>query len=89
MLPNYPTPFNPQTTIPYHLPDGSGVKLSVYNMTGQRVRRLVDDGNKPAGHHQITWDGRDETGHLVGSGVYLYRLEAGSYVKTLRLVLVK
>ena len=88
MLPNYPNPFNPQTTIPYHLPHGSRVKLSVYNMAGQRVRLLVDEA-KPAGYHEITWDGRDQAGHLVGSGVYLYRLEAGSYVKTLRLVLVK
>lgn len=85
---NYPNPFNPQTTISYQLPNSSGVKLSIYNMAGQRIKRLVDE-HKPAGYHQISWDGTDEAGYMVGSGVYVYHLEAGGNAKTRRLLLLK
>jgi hypothetical protein len=85
---NYPNPFNPQTTIAYQLPQVGPVKLTLYNVAGQVVRRLVDQV-QAAGQYQVTWDSRDDQGREVGSGVYLYRLVAGPFQQTRRLVLVK
>ena len=75
LLPNFPNPFNPQTTIQYVLPAAARVRLVVYNALGQKVRILVD-GFQPAGVQAAAWDGRDERGQDAASGVYLYRLEA-------------
>jgi len=70
---NYPNPFNPETSIRFELPEAAQVSLVVYNLFGQRVRTLVF-GNKKAGYHSVEWDGRDERGREVPSGLYLYRL---------------
>ncbi len=80
---NYPNPFNPSTTITYAIPEQSEVRLEVININGQRVATLVDE-NQHAGDHSVTFD----AGGLA-SGVYLYRLQAGSFTKTARMVLVK
>ncbi len=85
---NYPNPFNPSTVIGYNLPSASHVDLTVYNALGQVVRRLVDD-QQSAGSYQITWDGRDQSGRQVGSGFYLYRIEAGTYVQSKKMLLLK
>jgi len=85
---NVPNPFNPETIIPYGLPGAARVDLSVYNIQGQRVRQLVD-GMVPAGVHQASWNGRDENGQAVSSGIYFYRLKAGEYVETRRMTLIK
>lgn len=85
---NYPNPFNPATMIQYELPHASQVNLAIYNLLGERVRTLVD-AQEPAGMKQVTWDGRDEHGERVSSGVYLYRLEAGEFKMTKRLLLMK
>jgi len=87
---NYPNPFNPETRIPFSLPQGSRVwvRLSIYNLSGQRVRQLVDGARAP-GQYQVRWDGRSDAGERVGSGVYLYRLEAGDAAFTRRMTLVK
>ncbi|HFE64999.1 MAG TPA: T9SS type A sorting domain-containing protein [Caldithrix sp.] len=74
---NYPNPFNPETTIEYFLPKAVPVQLEIYNLLGQRVRTLVS-GQKPAGEHQVSWDGRDYAGREVASGVYFYRLSVGN-----------
>jgi len=71
---NYPNPFNPETTIEYQLPQPAHVILSVYDMQGHEVRKLVS-GSIAAGCHTALWDGRDKSGKLVASGVYFYRLE--------------
>jgi len=70
---NYPNPFNPETTIRFELPEAAQVSLAVYNLFGQEVRTLVF-GNKKAGYHSVEWDGRDERGREMPSGLYLYRL---------------
>lgn len=84
----YPNPFNPSTTIGYELPVASRVTIKIFNSLGQEVRTLVN-GTKDRGAHTVVWDGRSDIGHAVGSGVYLYRIEAGSYTKTLKMILLK
>ena len=88
LSPNYPNPFNAGTIIPFALADHGPVRMTVYNSVGRRVRTLVD-GELPAGAHQAAWDGRDEGGEEVASGVYLVRLRAGSGTATRRLLLLR
>lgn len=85
---NYPNPFNPLTTIVYHLPRREQVSLEIYNTLGQQVRVLVDK-NQSAGAQHIKWDGRDQTGHRLAAGVYLCRLQVGNYIAMRKLCLVK
>ena len=86
--PNYPNPFNPETTIAYDVAKTGTVRLSVYALTGQLVRTLVD-GECSAGSYSVVWDGRDEAGRDVASGVYLCRMVAGEYSASRKLVLVR
>ncbi|MFQ6093940.1 MAG: choice-of-anchor D domain-containing protein [bacterium] len=90
---NYPNPFNPETEISYQLPVVSGqtshnVTLKIYSILGQEIRTLVDEV-KEAGYYSATWDGRDYQGEDVSSGVYFYRLRAGDFVETKRMVLIR
>lgn len=85
---NTPNPFNPETRIAYTLPDAEQVRLTVYNLLGQVVRRLADQA-QTAGRHEVRWDGRDEAGRVVASGVYLYRIEARGFSAVRRMVLLK
>jgi hypothetical protein len=73
IYPNYPNPFNPTTEIRYELPQNSYVSLTVYNLAGQKIRTLVDD-QQTAGYYRIFWDGKDDLGGEVASGVYVYRI---------------
>jgi len=86
--PNYPNPFNPRTTINYDLPADEQVRLTVYNLTGQQVRVLVD-GPQLAGRHTAVWHGVDDSGTKVGSGVYLFRLETANSVLVRKMLLIK
>ena len=86
--PNHPNPFNPRTTISYRLPKTAQVSLIIYNLLGQEVRLLVDTHQR-VGFHQAVWDGRDRLGRTVASGVYLYRLRAGDYSETRKMILLK
>ena len=93
LLQNYPNPFNPETWIPYHLSEAADVTLSIYNTTGQRVRTL-SLGLQPAGFYQSRgraayWDGRNDLGERVSSGVYLYQLSAPSFHQMKRMVILK
>jgi len=88
MLMNYPNPFNPETNIIYYVPESGNIELSVFSMNGLLVRRL-DNGMKDSGMHTAWWNGRDERGKQVASGVYLYRLKAGSYSKTNKMLLLR
>jgi hypothetical protein len=85
---NYPNPFNAGTAIDFALPQPSHVSIEIFNVLGQRVRVLVD---RPlaAGRHRITWDGRDESGQTVASGTYAYRIQAGDFVETRKMVILK
>ena len=88
LLPNYPNPFNSRTILRYRLARAGEVELAVYDLLGQRVRTIAK-GVQPAGEYQIPWDGRDEEGRLVGSGVYLLRLKAGDEVRAGKSVLIR
>ncbi|MBI2661518.1 T9SS type A sorting domain-containing protein, partial [Candidatus Woesearchaeota archaeon] len=85
---NYPNPFNNETAINYALPTDSPVLLEIYNIKGQKVRTL-HQGYMPAGSYTAKWDGRDNYGNAVGSGVYFYQLNAGSFSKANKMVMVK
>ena len=87
---NHPNPFNPSTTISFQLPEGVGtrVTLKVYDLRGRVVRTLIDDIRAP-GVHTAFWNGQDDSGRGVASGVYLYRLGAGDFSQTRKMVLLK
>lgn len=85
---NYPNPFNPSTTISYKLAAPGNVRLAIYDVLGRRVHMLVNS-DMPAGTHTITWDGRNAAGHMVASGVYLYRLETSVGAVTRSMILMK
>jgi hypothetical protein len=86
---NFPNPFNPATTIRYGLPKEHKVTLKIYNLLGEEVVTLVDDEPKAAGYHAAIWDGRNQNGRHVASGIYLYRLHAGSVVMIKKMALVQ
>jgi hypothetical protein len=86
---NYPNPFNPTTTLRYDVPrPGTKVEIVVYNIRGQRVRTLVSEMRAP-GVYQTEWNGLDESGSPVASGVYFVRMKAGTFTNTKKLVLIK
>jgi hypothetical protein len=85
---NVPNPFNPTTSIAYAVPQPTFVKLEVMNVLGQTVRTLVNE-YKAAGNYSVVWDGRDNNNQSVASGIYLYRLTAGDYGETRKMVLMK
>ena len=86
---NYPNPFNPETTIKFRVHKAGDVKLTIYNVLGQQVRVLVDK-KVTAGHQEeAIWDGRDQFGSQVATGVYIYRIQQGHFAKTKRMMLVK
>ena len=88
LSPNYPNPFNPQTTIKYQIPIFSYVKLSIFNTLGQEIRTLVNTRKSP-GNYSIRWDGRDNFGKKVSGGIYFFRLEAKNFKQTRKLVLLR
>jgi len=85
---NYPNPFNPETTIRFQLKKSGPVKLTVYNMLGQKVKTLIDR-EKPAGNHRIVWDGTNDAGKKLSSGIYYYRLEMDTRHATRKMLLLK
>ena len=93
LLPNYPNPFNPETWIPYQLAESASVTISIYAADGGLVRTLVL-GNQPAGHYQnrsraAYWDGKNDVGESVASGVYFYALTAGDFSATRKMLILK
>ena len=85
---NYPNPFNIETSISFRLPEASFVELSVYNMLGQRVKSLFNEP-KAAGYHTVSWDGTNEQGQIVSTGIYLYKLTAKDLRETKKMLLIK
>ncbi|MCK4256970.1 T9SS type A sorting domain-containing protein [candidate division WOR-3 bacterium] len=85
---NYPNPMGYRTNIKYSLPKSSWVRLKVYNIYGQLIKTLMNELQK-TGYYTVEWDGRDNAGKEVSNGIYLYRLEAGSYTATRKVVMMK
>jgi hypothetical protein len=85
---NYPNPFNPTTTITYRLPERTNVTLTIVNVLGQSVRTLIQT-ELEAGVHTVVWDGRNDAGIVVASGIYFYRLEAGGFRRAAKMMRVK
>ena len=85
---NYPNPFNPSTVIRFSLPKETRVRLDVYDVTGQLVKSLLNEGVR-AGNKEITWDGTNNKGAKVSTGVYIYRLAADNFVSSKKMVLIK
>ncbi|MCK4371645.1 MAG: T9SS type A sorting domain-containing protein, partial [candidate division Zixibacteria bacterium] len=88
MSQNYPNPFNPSTTISFNLPNAGQVQLSIFNVLGQKVTTLVN-GQLTAGTHEATWNGTDESGSPVGSGIYFYRITSSDFDQTKKMILMK
>jgi flagellar hook assembly protein FlgD len=84
----YPNPFNPTTTIAYELTNAGDVRLEVINLLGQRVSTLVDEFQQ-AGRHEVIWNGKDNSGSDVASGVYFYKITTASSSASKKMILVK
>lgn len=85
---NYPNPFNPETTIRFELANAGFVTMDIFNQKGQLVKTLLNT-ELPAGFHQITWNGKDQNGSPVSSGIYYYRMRSGKYSSTRKMILMK
>ena len=79
---------NPSTTIEYRLPEAGDVQLVIYNLLGQEVRTLIQE-TMDAGFHSVVWDGTDEFGKQVASGIYIYRMSVGNFTRVQRMMLLK
>ncbi len=88
LMQNYPNPFNPTTTISFNLPEKANVSLKIYNVAGQLIKTLTDQ-NWEAGEHKIAWNGTNDLGSNVASGVYFYKIETPSFQSTKKMVLLK
>ena len=88
LIGNYPNPFNPETTISYSVKEPAPVKIEIYNTKGQLVRTLVNQ-IQPRGFYSEIWNGTDERGNPVASGVYMYRMTAGNYRSHKKMMLIK
>ena len=88
LLQNYPNPFNPATTIRYDLTGQAQVKLVIYAVTGREIR-VLDQGQYAAGNYQVVWDGLNDAGVSVSTGVYFARLAANGYTRVIKMALIK
>jgi hypothetical protein len=85
---NYPNPFNPATEIRYSIPQSQKVTIKVYNILAQTTRILISE-YQSVGDHRVVWDGRDESKHEVSSGIYFYQLQAGDFIETKKMILMR
>jgi len=88
LIGNYPNPFNPETRIAFSTKDNGPVSIDIYNIKGQKVRSLLNE-NREAGTHNVTWNGKDDNGKNVASGVFFYRMKSGKYSSTKKMILMK
>ena len=88
LLQNYPNPFNPITTVRYELPEDSFVDVTVYDMLGNVVNNLINT-NQSSGYKSIQWDATNNQGEPVSAGVYLYKIQAGDFIDTKKMILLK
>ena len=85
---NYPNPFNPITTLQYDLPENGLVNVTVYDMLGRQVKTLINQ-TQEAGYKSVIWNATNDYGKPVSAGVYLYQIQAGEYISTKKMVLLK
>ncbi len=85
---NYPNPFNPTTNINFDVPTNSHVTLTIFNVLGQKVKTLVDK-DMAANKYNVDWDGRSDTGVRAASGIYFYRMQAGDFAQTKKMMMIK
>ncbi|MBN1348930.1 T9SS type A sorting domain-containing protein [candidate division KSB1 bacterium] len=88
LAPNFPNPFNPATIISYQVPELSMVNITIYNLLGQEIIRLVNE-RKAMGTHRVVWDGVDRNGRIVPAGVYIYSMQAGTYSEVKKMTLIR
>ncbi len=88
LISNYPNPFNPETTISFSLAVDADTELAIYNLKGQKVRTMISE-RLAQGEHKVVWNGKDEAGYPVGSGVYFYRLSSDDTIRTNKMLLLK
>jgi hypothetical protein len=85
---NFPNPFNPLTTIEYSVAKSGPVRIVIFDVDGRRIKTLVNENISP-GRHRTIWDGRNERGVTVSSGIYFYRIEIGSYISIRKMVVLR
>ena len=85
---NYPNPFNPVTTLRYDLPENSLVNIIIYDMLGRQVKTLINQ-TQDAGYRSVIWNATNDYGKPVSAGIYLYQIQAGEYISTKKMVLLK
>jgi len=85
---NFPNPFNPTTTISFSLKEAGNVKIEIFNLRGQKVKTLIN-GLLPAKNHQIVWNGKDDRGKSVSSGIYFYKMKTANYTASRKMILMK
>ncbi|MCF8242963.1 MAG: T9SS type A sorting domain-containing protein, partial [Melioribacteraceae bacterium] len=88
LLQNYPNPFNPETKISFVLPESRNISLIVYDMLGRKVNTIISE-NMHAGQHSVVWDGKDDSGKNLSSGIYIYTLKYGSSIQSKKMILLK
>lgn len=86
---NYPNPFNPATTIDYSLAKSENVTLKIFNVRGDEIAALISGVRQMAGQYSVVWDGKDNNGHKVSSGIYVYQLQAGEHIASKKMTLLK
>ena len=85
---NYPNPFNPVTTLRYELPEQTHVNITIYDMLGRKVKTILNEQQSP-GYKQLIWDASNDNGKPVSASIYLYQIQAGEYISTKKMVLLK
>jgi len=88
LLQNFPNPFNPSTMIEYQITKPMRVKLNVYDVQGRFMRELVNE-EKSSGSYSVIWDGKDNSGNLVASGTYFYKIQSGEFIQVKKMTLLK
>jgi|TARA_B110000881_G_scaffold147865_1_gene130953 hypothetical protein len=89
LYPAYPNPFNPNTSITYELPKDGIVNLTIYDVTGRKVRTLVPSKIQRAGFHRVTWNATNDHGQSISAGMYIYKIQSEKYIQTKKMVLIK
>ena len=85
---NYPNPFNPSTTINYSIQESGNVIIKIYDSLGKQIRILVNE-TKNSGEYRTIWDGRDDNGKVVSSGVYFYQIQVGQFIQAKKMIMLR